>query len=130
MTLSEAEASGTSRRLYICTHSNYILELASRESSSHSLFHALFSTIRLRHRDRLGHRACATIAMFPDQWKILFQELWPESMRGFGADGGSGSGCIVLCPACNPVSHHVNPLTPNPIMRCSRFIHLQGHRLY
>lgn len=46
-----------------------------------------------------------------------------------GADGGSGSGTIVLCLACNPVSHHVNPLTPNPIMRCSCFIHLQGQRL-
>lgn len=46
-----------------------------------------------------------------------------------GADGGSGSGTIVLCLACNPVSHHVNPLIPNPIMRCSCFIQLQGQRL-
>lgn len=84
--------------------------------------------VRLRHRDRLGRRPCAVIATLSDRWKIFLQRLWPDSMRQ-AQMGGSGSGTIVLCLACNPVSHHVNPLTPNPIMRCSCFIHLQGQRL-
>lgn len=31
------------------------------------------------------------------------------------------------CMACNPVTHHLNLVTLNPIMGCACFIHRQGH---
>lgn len=110
---------------------SYILELASIESPSHSLLHALCGTaiqsdcVTVTGWDA-GHVQLSLCYLIDEKYYCSGSSRQHEPC----ADGGSGSGTIVLCLACNPVSHHVNPLTPNPIMRCSRFIHLQGHRLY